>query len=608
MSSSFRRAVAVVAAGLSLVAHAQSPTTLDLVTVTATRTPQSLDARVADLTVIGADEIARSGAQSLTEILQRHAGLEITMNGGPGATSGIFMRGANPGQTLLLINGLRVSSSTVGAPAPEAVPVDQIERIEILRGPASSLYGSDAIGGVIQIFTRKPADVFRGDINAGYGTYDTWTGSAGVSGSAGPFRLGVRGGGRRSNGFNATTNPGAFDYNPDRDGYRSENAGIDAALTLAPGQELTAQYLYNRLNNQFDGGPGFDDRTITKLETWQIASSNRLHELWSSRLSVGEGIVDSVSMFAFGDAPFKTRQRQYAWQNDVTLPVGLLTLVLERREENIEEQSDFPVTERNTNAVNAIWRGEIESHSLQVNLRHDDSSQYGGETTGAVAWGWRFAPEWRVTASYGTGFKAPSFNDLYFPGFSNPDLVPEEARNAEAGVYWTTRSGELASEARLVGWHNRVRELIVLQCNELFECAPQNVSRATLQGVTLGWAGRWRDTTVDASIDLQDPEDDDSGNLLPRRARQHGALRVGQWLGPVRLGVEMVASSHRFDDAENQRRLAGYAIFNLTAEWKVGKGVTLFARGDNVTDRDYELASGYSTGGAQWFAGVRWQP
>jgi vitamin B12 transporter len=488
------------------------------------------------------------------------------------------------------------------------VPLSQVERIEILRGPASSLYGADAIGGVIQIFTRKPADGFSGFASAGYGTHDTRAANAGVSATLGALRVSLQAGGKRSDGFDATTPDAAFIHDPDRDGYDSDDLGANASLTLAPGHELTAQYLRNRLDAQFDGGPGFDDRTLTTLEIWQLATRNRLSDRWTMRLFAGETTDDSVTRSAFGESPFRTRQRQYGWQNDVTLPLGNLVLALERREERIDEQAGFAVTARDTNAVVGVWQLERDGHALQANLRYDRSDQFGGETTGALAWGWRIDPAWRVTASYGTAFKAPSFNDLYFPGFSNPDLVPERARNVEAGLHWSGRQGEWRSGARAVAWYNKVRDLIVFQCDASFNCAPQNVDRAKLVGVTLGFDAGWRDTSVKASLDVQDPEDEATGHLLPRRAQTHGTITLLQGVGPLRLGVEIVASSHRFDDAENTRRLAGYAIVNLTAEWQLGHGVSLFARGDNVTDRDYVLAAGYATGGAQVFAGVRWQP
>jgi len=613
MSYSAKSAVAAAIAAFAcpeVAAQSSPPGRLDPVVVTASRTAQPIADLLADVTVISGEEIVRSGAQSLAEVLQRQPGVEITMNGGPGSTSGAFLRGANRGQTLVLIDGLRVGSSSVGATSLEAIPLDQIERVEILRGPASSLYGADAIGGVIQVFTKRASgDALVPSAGAGYGTYDTRNANAGLRGALGPLQFAVTAGGTRSAGFNAIENPANFSYNPDRDGYSTQNIGANAVLPWATGQEVAVQYFTNRLNNQFDGGaPYFDDRTITTLEAWSVVSRNKLAERWTSIVTIGEGSDDSVSQTSFGESPFKTTQRQYLWQNDVALPLGALSLVVERREEHLATDSDFAVTERNTNSATAVYQLRYEAFAVQGNLRRDDSSQYGGKTTGGVAVGYKLTPEWRLTAGYSTGFKAPSFNDLYFPGFSNPNLVPETARNIEVATYWVSSYRDWRWQARAIGYYNRVEELIVFQCDASFNCAPQNVDRATLKGITLGLDVTWRDTRVQGSLDLQNPEDDRTGNLLPRRARQHGALQVQQQAGPVQVGVEFVASSLRYDDAENTRKLGGYGIVNLTAEWPFAKGWSLLLRGNNVFDKNYELAADYSTGGAQFFAGVRWQP
>ncbi len=213
-----------------------------------------------------------------------------------------------------------------------------------------------------------------------------------------------------------------------------------------------------------------------------------------------------------------------------------------------------------------------------------------------------------MTAGASTGFKAPSFNDLYYPGFSNPSLVPETSKNYEAGVYWNESHGDARWEVRAIGYHNQVSDLIVFECDANFNCLPQNVDRAILQGVTLGLDFGWRGTRVTASLDLQDPKDDATGNLLPRRARQHGAVRVLQQAGPVQVGVEYVASSLRYDDAADTVKMGGYGIVNLTVEWPFAKGFALLVRGDNVFNKNYQLAADYSTGGATVFAGIRWQP
>jgi vitamin B12 transporter len=429
-----------------------------------------------------------------------------------------------------------------------------------------------------------------------------------LRGALGPLRFSVQAGGTRSTGFNAIVNPGNFGFNDDRDGYATENVGLNGVLTWAAGQEFVVSYLHNRLNNQYDGGPGFDDRTITTLEAWSVASRNKIGDRWTSTLTAGEGSDDSLSQTAFGDFPFKTTQRQFLWQNDVTLPQGALSAIFERREEHLATDTPFALTQRNTNSATGVYQLRYDAWAVQANLRRDDSSQYGGKTTGGIAIGYKVSPAWRFTGGYSTGFKAPSFNDLYFPGFSNPNLVPETSQNAEIGTYWTSSYGDARWEARAIGYHNRVKDLIVFSCDVDFNCFPRNVNRATLEGVTLGLNVSWRDTRVVGSLDLQDPEDDATGNLLPRRARRHGALQVLQQAGPVQVGVEYVASSLRYDNAANTIKMGGYGIVNLTVDWPFAKGWTLLVRGNNVFDKNYELAADYSTGGATVFAGVRWQP
>jgi len=604
----------VIALALSTTAAAQTAqtasTTLDPVVVTAARAAQPIAEALADVTVIGADEILRSGVQSLAELLQRQPGVEIVQNGGPGAVSGALLRGANRGQTLVLIDGLRAGSSSAGSTSLEAIPLDQIDRIEILRGPASSLYGADAIGGVIQVFTKRPQGTsFTPNFSAGYGTYNTGAVSAGFAGTSGPVRYALQAGGRTSDGFNAIVNPDNYSFNPDRDGLSTANLSANLAWTWASGQELALQYFGNRLNSQFDGGaPYFDDRTITTVQAWSASSRNRINDLWTSLLTAGQGSDNSESQTSYDNSTFKTTQRQYFWQNDLALPMGTLGVILERREEHLATDADFATIQRNTNSATGVYQLRADAFSLQANLRRDDSNQYGGKTTGGIALGYKLSPSWRVTAGYSTGFKAPSFNDLYYPGLSNPGLVPETSRNVEVGAYWTAAAGELRWEARAIGYHNQVSQLIVFECDASFNCAPQNVDRATLEGATLGLDLTWRDTRVTASIDLQNPTDDATGRLLPRRARTHGAVQVLQQAGPVQLGLEFVASSLRYDDAADTVKMGGYGIVNLTVEWPFTKGLTLLLRGNNVFNKNYQLAADFATGGSTVYASLRWQP
>jgi vitamin B12 transporter len=572
------------------------------VIVTALRSEQPLTDLLADVTVIGPEEIARAGAGGLAALLQRQPGVEIVTNGGPGSTSGVFMRGANTGQTLVLVDGLRVGSSTSGTAPLEAIPLEQIERIEILRGPASSLYGADALGGVIQVFTRKGGDAFTANGGAGYGTYGTSSVFGGVSGRGGDgaWRYALQAGHRQSDGFNAISNAENPFYNADRDGYKNDNAGANLAFRFAPEQEISAQVFRSRLNAQFDAGPGFDDRTVTTVESYSIASRNRMATFWTSELKAAQTRDDSDSETGFGPSRFRTRQRLYSWQNEIMPAYGALTVIAERREERIDTDAGFAVNSRNTNALTGIYQLRDGPHLAQASLRRDDSSQFGARTTGTLAYGYAVAAGLRATASFGSAFKTPTFNDLYYPGSSNPELKPESAHNAELALRYSSD----ALSAGLVAYRNRVRDLIVFQCD--FQCAPQNVADATLEGITAELAGHLGELSAKASIDLQRPTDDANGFLLPRRARRHAAFSLMQDAGALHVGAEVVASAARFDDAANTRRMGGYALLNLTAEYRFENRWTLFARLDNAFDKHYELAADFNTAGANAFVGVRW--
>jgi vitamin B12 transporter len=604
-----RRVVPVVAVSLvPFGSFGQMPTKsaqLEPIAVTASRTAQPVSDLLADVTVIGSDDIARAGQSSLAELLARQPGVEIATNGGPASTSAVFLRGANSGHTLVLIDGVRVGSSSSGTTPIEAIPLDQIDHIEILRGPASSLYGADALGGVIQIFTKRGDGTSPARVNAsaGYGSYDSSQFAAGVTGVAQAWNYALQVGSGHSRGFNAIENPANFSFNPDRDGYTTTNVTASGSLRVSPDDQVSGQVFRSRLNAQFDGGQGFDDRTVTTVESYSLASRDRLSESWTSRLRAALANDDSVSKGAFGPSTFRTRQWQYAWQNDVTLPLGLLSLIAERREERLSSDVAFPITQRDTNSADAIYQLRQGVNALQANLRIDDSSQFGSRTTGALAYGYRLTPMLRATISAGTAFKAPTFNDLYFPGFSNPNLVPEKSRNIEAGLYYDTG----AQQARVVVYRNRVDDLIVFECDVNFNCAPQNVDRATPEGVTLGYDIMWGATALKTSIDLQKPEDDTNGHILPRRAKRHGTLALTHAIGSLRIGAECLASSERFDDAANTRRLGGYAVTNLTLDYALAKAWTLIVRANNVFDKRYELAADFATPRANVFAGIRFQ-
>ncbi len=576
---------------------------LGAVVVTAARSPQAEAEVMADLSVIDREEIERSGAASLAELLQRQPGVEITSNGGPGTAAGIFLRGANSGHTLVLIDGLRVDSSTLGGTALEALPLAGVERIEILRGPASGLYGADALGGVIQLFTRRGNLGVHGQARAGAGSGQRYEAQGSLQGGGGPWRYALSASLESERGFSALRDPSSYSYNPDRDGYRREHASARVDYRFDDAQEVALWASQSRLKSQYDAGPDFDDRGRSQLQSISAQYRGEWRPGWSVLLRWAQGVDDNANVGSWGSSEVRTRQTSYTWQNDLRLPLGEVQLAFERRDERVDSDTGYLQRDRNTDSVLAVYRLNAAAHSVQANWRHDSSSQYGGEATGSLSYGYRLGEGWRVSAAAGTAYKAPSFNDLYYPGFGNADLRPESARNAEVSL----RYAQGSFEAKAVVFDNRVDDLIVFMCDLDYHCAPYNVDRAKLRGLSV--AASWRRDGVElkAHVDAQRPENAQTGAWLPRRARLHGGAEAQLTLGGWKLTAEWLASGKRFEDAANLRPMAGYAIVNLAASHEFSKGWSLLGRVNNLLDREFELAKGYGTPGRGFFIALQYR-
>ncbi|HZV62122.1 MAG TPA: TonB-dependent receptor [Methylophilaceae bacterium] len=596
---------------LSTHAFAIEPIVADETIVTASRIPQLQRAVIGDTTVITSDEIERAGAQSIIELLQAQPGVEINSNGGPGKVSGIFLRGTNTDHVVVLIDGMRVNSATLGTTAFENIPLAQIDKIEILRGPASSLYGADAIGGVIQIFTRKGEGTPKFHAGAGYGSYNTKTAEAGFSGSVKDTSFALNLSSLDTQGFSAyRTRDTRF---RDDDGYRNLAFSGSLSHKLATGHEIGVQLYQSEGHTNFDSrfnATSFSDNANLEQLSYSVYSKNQFATRWFSTLKAGEGIDESESFMEFGRTYFKTKQRQYSWQNDITLPVGTLTLLYDKLEQRIQTTAGFPTTDRDNEAYMAGYVADMDAHSVQVNYRSDHNTQFGTNDTGNLGYGYRFNSHWRATASYGTAFKAPSFNDLYFPFFGNPQLKPEKSRNIEASLRYEDSNRNLS----LTVYENKIRDLIAV---DLVLFQPFNVNDALIRGMTLAGSQRWNSWLLRGNIDVQSPRDENTDTLLVRRANRHASFNLSREWGNWRFGSEMITSSMRYNDAQNTQRLPGYAIFNLTTDYKISPDWKLQARVNNLLDKDYALAYDgdpsaggfvYNTAGTNLFINVRYSP
>lgn len=598
-SSPARLAVLNLALAAAFPAFAQSQ--LAPVVVTAARVAQPLTDVVADVSLIDREQIERSGATGLADLLVRLPGVEFARNGGPGTTTSLFLRGAASNHTAVFIDGMRIDTqSGSGGASWEAIPLAQIDRIEVLRGPAGAIYGSDAIAGVVQIFTRKGEGAFKPYLGLGLGQQRTARLDAGFSGAQGvvDYALGLSR--EASQGFNAKAGS-----NPDLDGYLNHSANARLGLQLTPGQRLEASVLDSWSDSRYDASKTDDDHNLHHLQTVGLNWQSRWTDAYSSRV----GISESKDYYETRPSPYQTETlvRSYLWQHEYRLGGQLFTAALERREDSLVNASTTPqATDRSQNGLALGYGLNAGAHSLQLNARHDDDSEFGVKDNGSVAYAYGFAPNWRATASAGTAFRAPTLYQRFSP-YGQAGLKPESSHNLELGL----RYAEGGSNFSAVLYQNRISDLIAFgaagPCASSYGCYA-NTKRAMLEGLTVSGSQKLGAFNLQASLDLQDPRDLDSGKQLARRARRHATLAADTLLAGWTLGAEAQLSGRRYDDANNTKLLGGYSLFNLYASTEVGKDLTLLARIDNLADKAYTLANGYYTQGRLLYVGLKWAP
>lgn len=601
-----------------LAQPADTATALAPVTVIGNRTLQQHPDVLGDVSVIPRAVFERAGQSSLADVLARSAGLEAVSYGGPQTVTRLFLRGHNSNQVLVLLDGVRINTATNGGAALNAIALHDIERVEILRGAASSLYGADAVGGVINIITRSDADeALRVRGNVGVGSDATRKVDASIAGNTAGWRYAVSAGYAESKGFDATT-PELFIHNPDRDSYYQRSVSASAAYEWRTGHEISTRIYHSRINGGYDAGmPWFNDRSVQALTGYTLGSRNVINHRWTSTLRAAY-TEDKLQTFNApghlnpdnppdGVSQFRNRQLQYTWQNDLKLTDNQqLTLVLERLEQRVQGDLadysnfplppsfvDYPVNKRHTNSVTAIYTGKFGRHQLQASARHDNDSQYSGQSTGAIGYGYALTPRWQARIAANTAFRAPDFNERFFPGSGNPNLKPEKSRNVEAGLRYL---GD-ATDFSVTVYRNRVENLIA-------GFPSVNIGHAVLQGITLEAGHQFGATSVRAIADIQNPHDRETGELLPLRAKRLLTLLADHAFTWGMVGVEWQAASQRYGSTGGRDRMSGYALTNLTASYNINPRMQVNVRWNNIFDRHYTLVPGYATGGSNVFVSL----
>lgn len=580
---------------------------LEDVVVTASRTEQSAEDTLASTSVITRAQIERTQSRNLMDLMTGLPGVSFTNNGGEGKVTSMFLRGANADQVLVLVDGVRMGSATSGGFSWADIPLAQIERIEIVRGPTSSLYGADAIGGVIQIFTRKGAkDGFSPHASLGGGSYGTVDGSAGFSAGNGQAWMSGEIAGASTNGFNAYNGGNAYSpYEGDNDGYRNLSGSLRGGAKLGDWGEAGASWLRVDGKNFYDGS-WVNESKITQ----QVLGANLKiapSKTWNLALAAGQS-KDGSDDFENGVfmSNFNTERNSASAQGTLQLNEhNSFVLGADYLNDKVDSNTAYTVNSRDNTGVLAEWLGQFGALDTQLSARHDDNQQYGGNNTWHAALGYRLTPDLRIIANAGTAFKAPSFNELYYPGYGNPDLKPENSTSYEIGL-----NGKLSG----LDWRTTIFQINTDNLINSVQVAPYiyqayNVDKARINGLEASIGGRIQQTDLRASYTYLDPRvvgGEDDGNLLPRRAQNVARLDVDQALGQFSLGGTLNLVSARYDDAANTIRMGGYGTADLRGGYAIDRNWRVQARIVNLFNKDYETAYLYNQTGRAFFLTLRY--
>lgn len=593
-------------------AFADSPVDLDTVVITATRTAEPVEETLASISLISREDIDRLQPASVQDLLTGITGISVVNSGGLGKLSSVFVRGAGADATLVLIDGLRIGSVSSGTAAFEQLPVDQIDHIEIVRGPRSSLYGSDAIGGVIQIFTRRgEAGPPAPSLSVTGGSYATWQGQAGVSGGSEQAWYSLSVAGQRTGGFQACRGIGApvyagcfYDPPPGDDGYWNTSGSVRGGYRFDNGLELSADWLRVYGYNEYAGT--FVNRSKVAQQVLGGTIALPSFGVWQSTLSGGQTRDDSNDYLdrVYVDT-FDSQRSSASWQNEFRFQERQRVVAgVDWLQDRLFSSTPYPRNSRSDLGEFLQYQGGWGPAEVQVAGRSDHDGQFGQHFTGSAAVGWALGQELRLTLSYGTAFEAPTFNDLYYPVYSNPNLRPVTSRSFEVGM-----RGRLQGVSwTLSGFQTRIDDLIVYDFNTGI---PVNLGRSLIRGLETTLAGSWRGVQSQLNLTFQDPRDrtpGDNDTVLPRRAERMVRWDLDRQFGKAGLGLSWFVSGRRFDDPANTQVLGGYGTLDLRADYLATAHWRLQLKAGNLLNKRYETAEYYNQPGRAFYCTLRYVP
>ena len=573
-------------------------TQLKEVVVTASRIETRADDLVSDVVVIDRATVEASSGRTLTEVLARNAGIQTFSNGGLGKNSGVYTRGTETRHTILLIDGVQYGSATTGAPSWDNIPLDMIDRIEVLKGPASALYGSEAVGGVVQVFTRKGVKGFSPYASLSLGSNSFAQASAGINGGDGALSYAIGAQKTQDKGFSTTNSKVAFgNYNADRDGFKQDAVNASVAYQINPDWRLDAGFLYADGLSHYDDGPTGDTRAAVRTQTLRTGIEGKVLPSWTTQLRVSQATDNANAIeAAYLPSKFNTKQDQISWQNDIDTPIGVALVGVERLTQKVDSSTAYDVTQRTVSSYFAGLNGASGSHSWQANVRRDSNSQFGDNNTWFAGYGYKINPTWRVNASYGTSFVAPSFNQLYYPDYGTPSLQPEKGRNLDLGVTYS----ENGQTVKLVHFDNKIQGFITGLTKA------ESIPRARIKGWSLGYDGAFGPLNLRATVDALDPRNELTGKLLQRRARNQFTLGADYTTGAWTFGGSLLNVGSRFDDTKNVQALNSYTTMDVFVNYAISKDLSLQTKVNNLANKSYETSYGFNRPGRSVFVTLRY--
>ncbi|WP_017476283.1 TonB-dependent receptor domain-containing protein [Pseudomonas sp. PAMC 26793] len=586
------------------------------VVISANRQVQARNDSSAANTIFTRDDIDRLQPTSVTDLLSRVPGVQVSQAGGRGSLASVYIRGTKSAQSLVLVDGQRIGNSTSGDSNLQHLNIQQIERVEVLRGSRSVIYGSDAIGGVIQIFTRHGNESgLQPRLHVGFGSNQTWERSLGLSGGDEKTRFNLGASLDDTAGINRTYV--SYPSDRDHDAYRNQSTSFSLSHAFNEDLEAGVNVLDNRGKSEFDNSfspqKPYSNFTVSSVSSYVDA---RINDAWKSRLEAGhsENREETRDKLSTERSVFNTYRNSLNWQNDLTLnEQNSLILGGDWYEDQVNSSAQLNEDSRWNRAAFIQHRFQAQSFSTELGLRRDQNQQFGGHNSWSGTFTLPLNPDNDLLLSYSEGFRAPTFNDLYYPDYnaqksSNPNLKPETSKSYE--VQWRSQLNDTSRlEASL--YRTDLKDAIVIDSN-----VPQNVSSARINGFEAALKQELFGWQSSLGIALIDPRDRDTGRTLARRARRTLSLDLDRQFDRFGVGASWQAVSSSYDDAANQQRLGGYGLLGLRGSWAVNREITLEMKLDNLLNKAYSRALyqyqgqqyGYREEGRALMFGVTWTP